>query len=196
MKRLLIIMACALLPLLTIAQVKSGDAALDKRLSDYLKYTRELNFSALMDYLHPNLFKIASKEAIQQSFEQAFQSEEMEIAITEIHILAIGKPFNSKGASYSKVDYSMQMYLLFKDTTVLSTPDFVPNMLKAFESAFAGKKTKYDASTHRFIVEGPDVLYAIKDDAQTPWMFVGYKKDKTLLETIFPQEVIAHFNML
>src|SRR5687767_3206460 len=109
MKKIFFLLFSSVLVLSTWAQVKSGDAALDKRLAEYMKYNDELNFDKIMDYMHPKLFKIAPKDAIVASMKAAFESADMKLTMDDLGVTSVGASFKSAGSEYRKVEYKMTM---------------------------------------------------------------------------------------
>ncbi|MDB5196276.1 MAG: hypothetical protein JWP88_647 [Flaviaesturariibacter sp.] len=180
----------------SVAQVKSGDAQLDQRLSNYMKYNEQLDFEKMFDLIHPKIYKVAPKEQLIKVFKDAFDNEALEMAIDTIKTLAVGAPFRTGAASYRRVDYYMTMHLRFKDTTIYETPDFATTMITSLQQSFGNRVVSFDKDSKRFSVRGNDVLYAIKDNQDTPWMFIGYQKNEPLIKAIFPKDVIEHFKLL
>jgi hypothetical protein len=194
MKKIFFLLLSSVLVISSWAQVKSGDADLDKRLAEYMKYNDELNFEKIMDYMHPKLFKIAPRDAIVASMKAAFESEDMKLTMDDLGVTGVGPSFKSAGSEYRKVEYKMTMTIGFTDTTVYE-PEFIEQMTAIYTESFAGKKVTFDKKAKAFVIVGTDILYAIKD-AGKPWLFIGYKNDPELLKQLFSKEVIDHFKML
>ena len=194
MKKIFFLFLSLTLAISSQAQVKSGDAALDKRLADYMKFNDDADFEKVMDYMHPKLFKIAPREAIIASMKAAFESEDMKLGMDDLGVTSVGPVFTSAGSDYRKVEYKMTMTIRFTDTTVYA-PEFIEQMTSMYTESFAGKKVTFDKKTKAFVITGTDILYAIKDAGQ-PWLFIGYKKDPDMLRQLFTRPVIDHYKML
>jgi hypothetical protein len=196
MKKIMLGIFALLLSALSFAQVQSDDKVLNERLAGYMGANKALDFEKLFDYIHPNLFKVAPKEQLLVAFKQAFDNEALQIGIDTIEIKAIGEPFTAGTGTYRRVDYSMSMHLTFKDSSVYDKPDFENTVLASFQKSFGDKTVSFDKAAKMFRIRGADVMYAIKDNAQKPWLFIGYEKNKDLMEAIFPPAVIKHFKLL
>ncbi|MCW3074043.1 MAG: hypothetical protein JWP69_1112 [Flaviaesturariibacter sp.] len=196
MRRIILGLFAVLLTSISFAQVSSGDKMLDERLATYMQWNKQLNFEKLFEYIHPNIFKVAPKDQMIEAFKAAFDNEAMQMGIDTIEVKSVGEVFKSGAGSYRRIDYTMSMHLLFKDATIYETPDFEKAMLASFEKSFGDKIVSFDKASKTFRIRGGDVMYAIKDNAQTPWLFIGYEKNKDLIEAIFPKAVIEHFNLL
>src|SRR5687768_8525244 len=91
------------------ADAQSSDPSLKERLNRYASLNRELNFRELMEYIHPSLFKIRSKEDMIQVMESGFNNEHIEMKFDSISMQTIGPVFNYEGSQYHKVDYYMAL---------------------------------------------------------------------------------------
>ena len=195
MKKITLVLLSICCTLLSYAQVKSGDAALDKRLAAYLKANEEKDFETVMDYMHPKLFKLAPRQALISAMKSAFESDEMEINLSGLAITkAETTSFKSGGSEYRKVEYRMTMKIKFIDTTVYE-PEFIEQMTGLYKETFESKKVTYDAKSKTFIISGTDILYAIKD-AGKEWLFLGYKNDPDMIKKLFSKEVADHYKMM
>lgn len=191
-------MRCLLLLFLSVSLSvsfgQSNDAALNKRLAAYLEANRKLDFESLMNFIHPKLFKVASKEAMVEGLRQSFNNDKMQIQLDSMEITQVGPVFAYGTTAYRKVDYFMVMDVQFTEKEKLGDSTFVKLMEKNFARVFRGSAA-YNAGTETFHVRGNQFMLAIKDAGQ-PWMFIGHKADKALNEFLFPKAVISKFNLL
>ncbi|RYZ22634.1 MAG: hypothetical protein EOO16_08235 [Chitinophagaceae bacterium] len=178
------------------AQPRSGDASLDSRLARYMALTGEKDFKGLLEYIHPGLFKIAPREAIQKSFEEVFADPSMEIGFDSMAVRRFGAPFTTQGVEYRKVDYRMVLHLRFKDESVAKDPAFEKELVPALKAAFESDEVVFNKKTGTVVLKKNDVLYAIRDTPSSDWTFIGYKKQKQLVEAIFLPEAITHYKLL
>ena len=72
---------------------QSDDAALNKRLAIYLHHTKALDAKELMEYIHPSLFALISKEQFIEVFENTFENKDMVMRIDTITIQRVSKIF-------------------------------------------------------------------------------------------------------
>lgn len=173
---------------------QSNDAALNARLASYMDANKQLDFKLLMNFIHPKLFKVASRETLIKTFEQAYNNDQMKIKMDSLAIDAVGPSFTYGTSAYRKVDYSMTMDLAFTDKEKLIDSAFVDLMEVNLAKAFHGTAA-YEAERQSFHLRGTQFMMAIKDKAQ-PWMFIGHRPDKKLNEFLFPQAVIQKFDLL
>lgn len=194
MKKLLLAFVYSLVLITSQAQVRSGDKALDARLDTYMQWNRDLDFEKVMDYVHPKLFSIAPREAILQSFKQAFDNDQIAITIDSSYVVAFSPAFQHEAASYRKVDYFMSMRLRFKDTAVVND-EFIGTMTQNLQASMPGKTVAFNKALAAFVIRGKDVMIAIKDSKDAQWMFLGHNNNPQLVEALFAPEVIKHFKL-
>lgn len=178
----------------SLSFAQSNDAALNQRLAEYAAANQRLDFEAVMDYIYPKLFKMASREAVIESFEKAFNNEEIQIKLDSMAITKVGPVFAHGLTAYRKVDYTMTMGVTFTDKEKLSDTAFVKLVETSFAKVFRGTAV-YNKATESFHVRGQQFMLAIKDKGQ-PWTFIGHKPDKALNEFLFPQAFINKFALL
>ena len=196
MKKLVFLALYTLAFFVGFSQAKDADPKLNRRLDEYMQLNEQLNFTKLLEYVHPNLFKLSSKEDILKSFEEAFNNEHIAITIDSSAVFAIGKSFLHKGSTYKKIDYFMKMQLSFKDTSVYSRADFIKQMESNLQQGFPGKSVSYNEKAKVFVVTGNDIMIAIKDSPTAEWMFLGVNNNAALVQALFDKEVIEHFKLL
>jgi hypothetical protein len=195
MRKFLFVFTAVLSFVITSAQTAT-DPIFAKRLDDYMRLTRELKFDEIMEYTHPRIFTLAPKEQLVETFKQAFDNELMRIVFDSTAITHVSADFKSKDVLYRKVEYWMAIRVIYKDTTAVNDESFVTTMVGAFQKAFPGGTVVFNTKTKNFDVSAPSLMIAIKDDAKTPWKFLGYQKNGDLLRRLYPQEVIDNFKLL
>ena len=181
--------------LVSFAGFSQTDTSLNRRLKEYIRLNKELKFVELMEYLHPSLFELAPKEQMVELFENVYDNADMKITIDKIEVRTISAPFTFKVVQYHKVDYDMAMHMKFKDDSKLSDSNTVNSMISSFQEALPGKDVSFNASGKYFVIKGADILIAIKDNPQAPWLFLGYDSNNAMVKKLFPQELIEHFKL-
>lgn len=177
------------------AQQNNIDAKLTQRLNTYMQLNRNLDFEPMMDYIYPALFKVAPRDAILQSFKDAFNNDAVKIKFDSIAVRTIGADFKSKGGTFKKIDYYMSMRMSFTDTSFLSNADARKMMLESMQTTFPGKEVSFNEKDKALLIIGNEIMFAVKENATTEWMFIGYEKNPELIQALFPQDVIAHFKL-
>src|SRR5688572_2173154 len=88
---------------------------LKKRLENYMALTVKKDFDKVMDYVHPSLFKMATRDQLKEALENAYSTKEMEINFDSMYVSAITPEFMLGQTGYRKVDYYMIMTMRFTD---------------------------------------------------------------------------------
>lgn len=193
MKKGLLFFAAVFIYTTSFAQ-SNTDTSLNTRLAQYLLWSKNFQFDKLINYIHPSLFTIAPRETILKSFEQTLQDEDLKIQIDSISVAAISATFTDNNKQYKKVAYYMQMQLQFRDTA--DSEDLIKYVMAALQKTYSGRQVTHNKSKGTIEVKGNDTLFAIKDNAATPWMFLGYYKDAGINKALFPKNVMDHFKLL
>ena len=192
-KKLFLLLFIASCSLSTLAQ---GDTSLQRRLDEYLAANRQLDFEKLMNYVHPKLFEIVPRGQMIELFKSIFDNPQMMISMDSMSVTGISKSFNFKGAEYKKVDYYVGMSLRFKDSTVLKDQDKVSEIQEQVKTSMNAENVKYIAQDNSLAIDAKKIMFAIKDNPRTQWMFVGYEpQQREMMKTLVPEEVLTNFRL-
>jgi hypothetical protein len=190
------------LPLLLFIAITSlsspaqKDTSLQRRLDEYLVANRQLDFEKLMNYIHPKLFQIAPKEQMIELFKSIFDNPQMTISMDSMSITGISKSFNFKGAEYKKVDYYLWLSVRFKDTSVLKEKDKVSEIEERVKTAMGAQNVKYIPEDNSLAIDTRKIMFAIKNDPRTLWMFIGYEPQQMeMMKMLIPTEVLTNFKL-
>ena len=193
MKKLTLLFFIGLCSLSTLAQ---RDTSLQRRLDEYLAANKQLDFDRLMDYIHPKLFEIAPREQIIELFKSIFDNPQMTISMDSMLVKEVSKSFNFKGAEYKKVDYYVSMNLRFKDSTVLKDQDKVSQIQEQVKTSMNADNVRYIAENNSLAIDARKIMFAIKDNPRTQWMFLGYEpQQREMMKTLVPEEVLTNFKL-
>ena len=177
MKRLFICVAFIVAATLSNAQSDSSLISLERRLNDYMKLNKELDFERLFDYIHPNIYKVAPRNQLVEAFKKVFNNDEVALGIDSIRKKKVSESFLLNGAAYRKVDYYMVMWMKTKDESSMDDSSFVELMLTGLKEELAGKDISFDTRKKTFMIRGDDKLIAIKDTpgsvSDVPWLPKG-----------------------
>src|SRR5436190_11663862 len=193
LKKFPLLLFIALTSLSSLAQ---RDTSLQRRLDEYLAANKQLNFEKLMTYIHPKLFEIVPKAEMIELFKSIFDNPQMTISMDSMFVAGISKSFNFKGAEYKQVDYYLGMSLRFKDTSVLKEKDKVSEIEERVKTAMGAQNVKYIAEDNRLAIDTRKIMFAIKDNPRTQWMFVGYEPQQMdMMKMLIPTEVLTNFKL-
>ncbi|MFM9908715.1 MAG: hypothetical protein ACKVOW_05185 [Chitinophagaceae bacterium] len=185
----------AIVFIIGFAGFSQTDTALNNRLNEYIKVSKSLNIVRLMDYIHPSLFTLAPREEMIKLFENVYDNKDMSIVIDTLQKGLMSKPFFIQETQYVKVDYYMVMQMTFKNEDKMNDSNFVNSMSGALQDALPKKSVSYNSNAHYFTIRGMDVLLAIKDGPSTEWFFLGYDGKNEMTKSLFPKELIEHFEL-
>jgi hypothetical protein len=193
MKNIILAFFAVFISSLVFAQ-SNTDKEFNKQLDIYLRLNKELKFDEMMDYTHPRIFQLASKEQLTEALKTAFDNPNFSMSLDSIFITDISAPFIFENSNYRKIEYRMLAGIKFKDTGFVSGKEDIDMMIKSLESGFQGGTVTYDESTRWFRINTKTIMFGIKDTTK-PWLFLGYQENSPELKKIYPPEVIAHFQL-
>jgi hypothetical protein len=186
---------CILFVLLIItlsASSQTTDAVLNKRLSEYLGFSKNLEIENLLTYMYPRIFELATKAQIKQALESAYNSTEIEIKLDSMgigNVLPISK--FSKGL-YTKFGYGVKLTMKFLDKEMEDKIDIV---LQSLKTKFGELNVQYAEESKIFTVYQEKEALAIKDNySKNIWTILGLEADKTLLK-IIPAEIRNKYSL-
>jgi hypothetical protein len=194
MKRFYLLLVGSILVLSANAQSQT-DADLKKRLNEYIAYTRQMNFEKLVDYVHPNLFKIIPKDQMVNAMRSVFENEMLNIAIDSFRVLKMSTDYNYQKSLYRKIDYFISMNLKINDSTVLKDTAKRSDFIEQMQTGFPGAAVGYVEKGNYLNIDTRKVMFAVKDP-NLKWMFIGFEdKQRELMEQLIPKDVLSYFKL-
>ncbi len=167
-----------------------GDSALNRRIAQFLKANREMNFERVLDFTYPKLFTIAPRDEMAKVLKSSFDNEQMTITMDSLKTTTVFPVFGLAQGSYAKILYSMKMMMELKGKEETAEKQKEKNelMLAAMQSQF-GDKASLDSSGH-IILYMNAVMVAVKDSYAKQWCFVNLKENDPLTSQLFSNEIL------
>jgi hypothetical protein len=195
MRNLFVLISFLILSFTANAQDKSADAVLNTRLSEYLVLSKDMKVDELLEFMHPNIFKVVPKTVLAETMKGFYTNEDIGISIDSIGMTKMGPVFVSDKSNYRDVRYQMVMSMWLKKPEMAGSDEAAAAVLESLKAAFPDKSVVYDAKSQKFIIRGESLLFAIQDQGQQ-WMFLGYEKSQAaLIGQVLPKEVIEHYKL-
>jgi hypothetical protein len=179
-----------LLSLCTYGQ--TTDAVLNKRLSEYMSYSKDINIDKLLEYMYPRVFELASRDQLKEALEKAYHNDEIEIKLDSL-AMGIVLPISkfSKGA-FTKFSYTVKMSMRLLNKEMEEKTGLV---FQSFKTSFGEENVSYNEETKLFWVYQTKDAIAIKDNySKNIWTMIGLEKDQTLTK-IVPAEIKKKYNI-
>jgi hypothetical protein len=159
-----------------------------KTLNTYLSFTKTKEYDKILDYVHPKLFDVVSREAILQQFEAMESDESMKITFGEALIKDISDLVRVGPRYFSLVFYQFEMTMTFQDKAM------APVMKDAFVSTFGEDNVKLDEEKGAIEVMTHKSLFAIEEPDLNGWKVIeNNPEQRFILESILPTDVIEHY---
>src|SRR5215471_8274006 len=194
MRRIYLLLLGSILLLSANAQSQT-DAELKKRLNEYIAYTRQMNFEKLVDYVHPNLFKIVPKDQMVNAMRSVFENEMLNIAIDSFKVLKMSPDYNYQKSLYRKIDYFISMNLKINDSTILRDTAKRSDFIVQMQTGFPGAVIDYVEKGNYLNIDTRKIMFGVKDP-NLKWMFIGFEdKQRELMEQLIPKDVLTYFKL-
>ena len=194
MKKAILSLCCAFLFTISFAQVKSGDAQLDKRLEEYCIYNVKQDYKNLVEYYHSSIFKIVPKQTMLKSLEANANDESFKLSYDTMRITAISPVFKLDSAAYHKVTFYSYFTMSVTDEKSVKDEEFTNSLIGTFQAFYPGKSVCYSKEKNLFIVAGEENMIAVKDAENPVWTFLGYNDyQEDVIRSVLPEQVFNHF---
>jgi hypothetical protein len=194
MKRLSFLFLAFAFFISAIGQQKT-DKELEARLKDYIAQTRNMNFDKLMDFVHPNLFKIIPKDQLKEIMRSGFENEALKIAIDSFSVLQMSPGYTHENSIYRRIDYFISLNLKLTDTSILKDSSQRNGLIEQMKGGFPGADISYVEHGNYLNIDTRKIMFGIKDP-NAKWMFLGYEdKQREMLEKLIPKPVLTYFKL-
>jgi hypothetical protein len=195
MKNLFLFLSFLFCSFFATAQEKAADPQLTSRLNEYMKLSKDMDIDKLLEYMHPNIFKVVPKATLSETMKGFYTNEDIGISIDSVGVSNLGTPFVSNKSNYRDVRYKMVMSMWLKKPEMAASSEAKDAVLQSLQAGFPDKSVIYDEKTSKFVIRGESLVIAIQDPGQ-PWLFLGYEKSQAaLISQVFPKEVIDHYKL-
>jgi hypothetical protein len=195
MKNLLVIISFLLISFTTTAQNSSGDALLNTRLNEYMKLSKDMDIDKLLEFMHPNIYKVVPKSVLAETMKGFYSNENIGISIDSIAVSNIGPVFVSDKSNYRDVHYYMVMSMWLKNAEMAGNEEAKESLFASLKAAFQDKSVVLEDKNNKFLISGESLLIAIQDPGEQ-WLFIGYDKSQAaLISQVFSKEVIEHYKL-
>lgn len=137
-------------------------------------------FEEVMNYTHPKVFEMASKEDVLAAMEYAFDNETMRIRLVHVNPNFIYSEIKTiEGKSLCLINYTNAMRMIFENKL---SGDEIQSMKKSFVDSGEYKTVQYEKDRNSFFLEGNAIMIAVSDETtQGKWKFVNYSKTQAQL---------------
>ncbi len=175
-----------------IATAQTGDAVLDKRLTEYMQLSKNLNVTKLMSYLYPRIFELAPKKDLAAALKSAYTSTDFTITIDSMNINSIDPVQKFAKGNYTMFNYFVQMQ--FK-MTGNKTAEEATGIFESFQKTFGKENVTQDKTTNTFSIQQEKQALAIKDNYSAgKWTFLGVEKNP-MIKKIIPAAIVTKYKL-
>lgn len=176
------------------AQAQSKDAALNRRITEFMQISRDMDIDRTMDYIYPRIFEIAPRSMMVEEMKKALNSEEMSITMDSVRAMK-AEPITVAGATqFTRFQYYVKFGIRFnkKDST---EEDMAASYLELLKAQFGKQNVTYSGETDIFQIHTIKYSLAIKDRySKNIWTFVN-QEQSSMLRKLLPAALVKKYKM-
>jgi hypothetical protein len=171
---------------------QTGDTVLDKRLTAYMQFSKDLNIDKLMTYMYPRIFELAPKKDIAAALKAAYTSEDLKIGIDSLSISNTDPVQKFAKGNYTRFTYfTIISFEIIKEEEKADAAA----MVEGFKQQFGAGNVSIDKVTNIIKVKQTKQALAIKDNYTAgKWTFLGVERSP-MLKKIIPQAIVAKYKL-
>lgn len=172
---------------------QSQTETIEKEAQTYYDYMTKMNLDGVLDYMHPKMFEMASKEQMKAGMEQMFNSPQMKVEFISNTITSISDTKEVDGVTYAIVYFNSKMRMTFlteKDKPEEQRTDYLELMKSNMAAQFGSENVTIDTETTSLIINNDANMFAIKDPKYDGWKFLGNEKNMAaFVDSVVPETV-------
>ena len=137
--------------------------------------TYTMDYETVLNYTHPKIFEIASREQMISAMEQTFENDVLKVRFVHANpTFSFSEIKTLDGKIFCMVSYINTMRMTFEDKL---TSKRAEEMVETFKSSGEYSTVRFEKDRNSFFIEGNGVMIAISDeDTKGTWKFVNYSK--------------------
>jgi hypothetical protein len=171
---------------------QTGDAVLDKRLTEYMQLSKNLNIDKLITYMYPRIFELAPKKDLAAALKTAYTSTDFKIGIDSLSITNIDPV-----QKFSKGNYTMFTYYTLISFEIINEEKKADaaTMVSGFKQKFGAENVSFDKATNIIKIKQNKQALSIKDNYSAgKWTFLGVESNP-MLKKIIPAPIVAKYKL-
>jgi hypothetical protein len=170
-------------------QAQSANAEIKSEFNKYWEYFEGKDFDKMLDMIHPGLFELVPKSMMLEITEQTFNSDSMEMRVSNNQIKGITEINKIEGVQYAKVEYGYILGMKFGEVQDAEEADFMVMML---EMQFGEGNVAFSDGFYDITMDSK--MVAINDPEFGSWKFLEVTQEQMmLLENLVPAEILSEF---
>jgi len=168
---------------------------LEKATLDYFKTVESNDFDAMLDAMHPDVFKVFPRADMKKGMEQMLNNEQMELSFLSSNLKSVSELIEDNNSTYALVSYTNDMKMTFNETKTMNDAErdeFISFMKQTLEQQFGEGKVKVGEDKISVLAPVEGTLYGIYKADFKGWKFLGNEANmSTIINNIIPEKVRA-----
>ena len=166
---------------------------IEPQIEELIAHSVEGNYEKVLDFTHPKLFEIASREMMIQLFEQGFNNDKFEIKILPVEAdIDISEVQTIEGEKYALISYNNALSMHFKDDSNLNK-----NFEDMLKLTYPNAEIEFREENNTYLINTRSKMLAISDEfTDGKWKYLNVnEQDKNLMQMLLKESVIKAFNL-
>lgn len=152
--------------------------------------TYNMDFETILNYTHPKVFEMASRDQMIEIMGQTFENEVLKVRFVHPNpIFTYSVIQTLAGKTFCRVNYVNTMRMTFEEKL---TQKRAEEMVETFKNSGDYSMVLFEKDRNSFFIEVNAILIAISDEStKGTWKFINYSKTQTAnSEMIVGKEVM------
>lgn len=180
-------------PFLLQAQTTWDKAGIEQMMEAYGTTMEELDIKGSLDYIHPKLFEVVSKEEMEEmeeNFKEMIEDTATNMSFQAYRVNKISRIMKRGGIYYARVNYEYILDMRIPSGIESKTMDRGKIMTKMLEMRYGAGNVNYNEETDSFAIKVKSSVFAIGDPELGSWKIVENKDSaEEFLLLIIPKKV-------
>lgn len=167
-----------------------ADTSLKARLDSFLVFTEAMNIDAALDLTYPRLFTIISRDDMKKELSNTQERDDVKIRLDSLRLDTIFPVFQFEKGSYSRIVYTMNMYMQMLDEAAIEDEEEINQMIRIFELQHGEGNVTYNKEKKEIRLHIRSSMIAIRDEVSPQWTFLNLEADSPLTGILFGDKLL------
>ena len=172
------------------------------RLTDYGRFTTEMQLDSLLDYIDPELFEIVDRPTMRATFALITENPDMDIRFRDFEIDRIGAVVDAEGDAFAPVTTRCLMSMRMT-SEAYREPLFLESLASGLRRQYGTDRVRIDKERAIILVDLKKTIFAVRraprgrhTKSLASWHFLEHNAaNPELLDLLVPSEVRQQFDL-
>ncbi|MES2864041.1 MAG: hypothetical protein V4666_07980 [Bacteroidota bacterium] len=150
-------------------------------------------YAATLDYTHPKVFELASKEQLIEVMNNIFDNDLMTITMVDVAPnYTYSDIITASKGKYCVIEYNSEMNIEFKED-ITETKEI---MIESLQNNMKNYNITFDEKLNTINASGKAQIIAISDELTNgSWKFINYDEESPMMEKVLSKEILKQLGL-